>query len=75
MIRRTRDFFRVEAEIGLPGAHRIAADYGTFQGWMVEKKVSEGHSERDALRLPTSEKLAEMRAWVTAGKPAGWTLG
>jgi len=71
VLRRTRNFFRVEAEIDLPGAHRIA-DYGTFQGWMVEKKVSEGHSERDALRLPTSEKLAEMRAWVAAGKPASW---
>ena len=55
---------RIEAD---EPRHRIAADYGTFQGWMVEKKVSEGHSERDALRLPTSEKLAEMLAQF--GKP------
>lgn len=75
VIRKTRNFFRVEAEINLPGAHRIAADYSTFQGWMVEKKVSEGHSEPDALRLPTTEKLDEMRAWVAAGKPASWMAG
>lgn len=70
VIRKTRDFLRVEAGIAMAGPLRITSDYITFQGWMVEKKVSEGHSERDALRLPTYERLAEMRAWRAAGRPA-----
>lgn len=75
IIRKTRDFLRVEAERDLPGAARIGADYVTFQEWMVEKKLSEGHSERDALRLPTRERLEEMRAWMAAGRPAQWRPG
>jgi hypothetical protein len=71
VIRKTRDFFRVEAGLNLPGANKIMSDYSTFQGWMVERKVADGHSEKDALRLPTSERLDEMRAWIAAGKPAG----
>lgn len=70
VVRKSRDFLKVEAERPLPGAARILADYETFQAWMFEKKLDEGHSEKDINRLPTSERLEEMRAWVTAGKPA-----
>jgi len=70
IIRKTRDFLRVEAARELPGAARITSDYQTFQAWMIEKKVYEGHSERDALRLPTSERLAEMRFWMDEGRPS-----
>lgn len=75
VILRVRNFLRVEAGCALPGAARIAADYATFQGWMVEKKIRDGHSEREALRLPVSERLDEMRAWVAAGKPAAFVPG
>jgi hypothetical protein len=37
---------------------------------MTEKKISEGHSEEDALRLPTKERIDEMKSWVAAGKPS-----
>ncbi|MGN7871608.1 hypothetical protein [Paracoccus sp. 22332] len=69
VMRKTRDFLKVEAERSLPGTARIVADYETFQAWMIEKKLGEGHSERDAMRLPTSERLEEMRAWMAEGKP------
>jgi len=72
VVRKTRDFLRVEAGRDLPGAARITADYETFQAWMLEKKIAEGHSEKDALRLPTAERLGEMRVWIEAGKPVRW---
>lgn len=40
-----------------------------FQGWMTEKKISEGHSEKEALRLPTRERIDEMKDWVAMGMP------
>lgn len=70
IMRHVRDFFRVEAGIEAPGPARLVTDYATFQGWMTEKKIHEGHSEADALNLPTRERLDEMRAWVHLGKPA-----
>lgn len=72
VIRKTRDFLRVEAQKPLPGAARITADYETFQAWMIGKKRFEGHSEKDALRLPTTERLEEMQLWLAAGKPQQW---
>lgn len=74
VIRGMRDFLKVEAKKDIPGATRIISDYETFQGWMLEKKISEGHSERDALRLPTSERLQEMRTWVDEGKPVEFRI-
>ncbi len=70
VIRITRDFIRVEAKIDLAGAAQITSDYRTFQAWVLEKKISEGHSEADALRLPTAELLESMRDWVLSGSPA-----
>lgn len=75
VIRKLRDFFRVEANLPVPGPSRIKADYETCQGWMVEKKIHEGHSEKDALALPTSERLGEMTLWIAAGKPDVYTPG
>jgi hypothetical protein len=69
VIRKVRDFFRVEANIAAPGTSRLISDYVTFQGWMTEKKIEEGHSEKDALNLPTRERIDEMTNWVEAGKP------
>ena len=69
IIRHVRDFFRVEANVEVPGPARINADYATFQGWMTEKKIYEGHSEREALSLPTRERLDEMRAWMDSDQP------
>jgi hypothetical protein len=74
VIRGMRDFLKVEARKDIPGATRIISDYETFQGWMLEKKINEGHSERDALRLPTSERLQEMRTWVDEGKPVEFRI-
>lgn len=70
LIKKVRDFFRVEAAVDAPGPARLISDYATFQGWMVEKKIYEGHSEREALSLPTQERLDEMKAWVDLKKPA-----
>lgn len=70
VVRHVRNFFRVEADVHAPGPTRLIAHYGTFQGWMSEKKLYEGHSEREAVRLPTRERLDEMKAWVALGKPA-----
>jgi len=70
VIRKVRDFFRVEAGISAAGPSRIISDYSTFQGWMIEKKIYEGHSEREALTLPTRERIEEMASWNIAGRPA-----
>lgn len=69
VIKKVRDFFRVEANVQAPGPAKLISDYATFQGWMLEKKISEGHSEKDALKLPTQERLDEMIAWIEKGKP------
>lgn len=66
---KVRDFFRVEAKVGAPGTSRLISNYVTFQGWMTEKKIYEGHSERGALRLPTKERIDEMMAWVELNRP------
>lgn len=70
IIKNVRDFFRVEALEDVPGPAQIETDYATFQGWMIEKKIFEGHSETQALHLPTSERLEEMKVWVGAGRPS-----
>ena len=72
VIRKVRDFFRVETDVRPPGATQLKADYETFLGWMIEKKISEGHSETEAMNLPTRERLDEMKAWIEAGKPAAF---
>ncbi len=74
VIKKVRNFFRVEAGVAAAGPSRLISDYSTFQGWMTEKKIDEGHSEREALALPTSERVDEMRAWVKLGKPARWIV-
>lgn len=72
VIWKVRDFFRVEAGISAPGAAKLVSDYATFQGWMTEKKIHEGYSERNALNLPTRERIDEMKAWVDAGMPTSF---
>ena len=69
VISKVRDFLRVEARIPMVGPARIKADYETCLGWIVEKKIHEGHTEADALKLPTQERLEEMRNWLAMGKP------
>lgn len=73
VIRKVRNFFRVEAGVQAPGPSRLISDYATFQGWMIEKKIIEGHSEKDALNLPTQERLDEMKHWIAAGKPVAFS--
>ncbi|HEV7248769.1 MAG TPA: hypothetical protein VGN93_17465 [Shinella sp.] len=70
VIKKVRDFFRVEAGVNAPGPARLISDYATFLGWMTEKKIHEGHSEKEALNLPTQERLDEMKAWNVAGRPS-----
>jgi hypothetical protein len=70
VIRKVRNFFRVEAGIHAPGPSKIISDYVTFQAWMVEKKISEGHSEHDALHLPTQERIDEMKTWMDLKMPS-----
>lgn len=74
IIEKTRNFFRVELGRVIPGAARLELDYATFLGWMLEKKLSEGHSETAALRLPTRERLDEMKAWVALGNPSSFPV-
>ena len=69
VIRKVRDFFRVEAGVTPPGPSMLVSDYATFQGWMIEKKIYEGHSEGEALNVPTRERLDEMKRWNALGRP------
>ncbi|MEC9347035.1 MAG: hypothetical protein VYB54_12475 [Pseudomonadota bacterium] len=70
VIRETRNFFKSEMGIDLPGPTRIAGEYHDFRGWVLEKKIAEGHSEFEALNLPTRELLQEMSDWTDLGRPA-----
>ena len=36
---------------------------------MTEKKIYEGHSEKEAINLPTRERLDEMNDWIKLDKP------
>jgi hypothetical protein len=69
IIRKLRDFLKNEADVDAPGARRIVDSYATFQGWMVEKKILEGHTEDEALQLPTKERITEMKNWMACGQP------
>jgi len=69
VIAEVRNFFRVEGNVHAPGPARLVADYATFQGWMIEKKLFEGHSEEEALQIPTRERLDEMHAWNRLDRP------
>lgn len=69
VIKKLRNFLVVEAEASLPGPTKIETEYFTFLGWMTEKKISEGHTEKEATQLPTRERLAEMKNWVVQGCP------
>ncbi len=73
VMKRVRDFFRVEACVLAPGPSKLVTDYATFQGWMVDKKIFEGHLEKEAFNLPTRERLDEMQEWVDLGKPEAFS--
>ena len=73
VIEKVRHFFRVEAECDAPGPSRLISEYVTFQEWMAGKKVHEGHSLHEAMRLPPKEKIDEMRSWVDSGKPIAYS--
>ena len=70
IVRKSRHFLKVEAKITAPGPKQIIADYATFQAWLIEKKIGEGHSEDEAIDLPTGERIEEMQVWLSKGKPA-----
>lgn len=69
VFKKLRDFLRVEANCNLPGATTLIHEYTLFLGWMTEKKITEGHTEKEALELPTQERLDEMLEWVKCGMP------
>ncbi|APG47500.1 hypothetical protein PhaeoP97_02100 [Phaeobacter porticola] len=70
VIKKLRNFLRVEAGCNLPGASALEGEYYTFQAWMTEKKIYEGHTEVEATELPTQERLDEMQAWMQLGRPS-----
>ena len=69
VLEKVRHFLRVEAGCTLPGATALENQYFDFQGWMVEKKIAEGHTEEEALSLPTQERMDEMNEWMRLGRP------
>jgi len=64
-----RDFLVVEAGCPLPGPTALNNGYMLFLGWMTEKKIHEGHTEEEVLKLPTKERLNEMLEWVESDMP------
>lgn len=73
VIENVRHFFSVEANYDAPGTSLLISEYATFQGWLVEKKVYEGHSLDETMRLPSKEKIDEMRFWGELGKPSAFS--
>ncbi len=74
VLKNVRDFLRVEAGRQLPGPAALEGEYYTFQGWMTEKKISEGHTAKEATEIPTQERLEEMKNWMAAGRPDVFVL-
>jgi len=64
-----RDFLVVEAGCPLPGPTALNNGYMLFLGWMTEKKIHEGHTEEEVLKLTTKERLNEMLEWVESDMP------
>ena len=73
IIKAIRDFFHAEAGTNAAGATYIKSNYETFQGWLTEKKISEGHSEDEALNLPSHERIGEMWVWMQLGRPSAFS--
>jgi hypothetical protein len=69
VIKKTRDFLHNEAGAPSLGAQKILADYLTWQAWLVEIKIADGHSEAEALNLPTKERISSMKKWLDLGQP------
>ena len=72
LIEKLRNFLVIEGGRNLPGPAKIQGDYITFLGWMTEKKIHEGHTELEALKIPTQERLQEMTIWMNSGMPVGY---
>ena len=70
VIKKLRNFLKVEVGCELPGATKLLGEYTTFLGWMMENKIRQGHTEEEALELPTQERLDEMFSWVTLERPS-----
>ena len=70
VLKKVKDFLRVEAGRPLPGAAALEQEYYTFLGWMTEKKIFEGHTEDEAKDLPTQERLDEMVGWNALNRPS-----
>ena len=75
VLKKVRDFLRVEAGKALPGAAALEQEYYTFLGWMTEKKIFEGHTEEEAKDLPTQERLDEMVEWNRLNRPVVFAKG
>ncbi len=69
IIRHTRNFLNTEAQVRAPGDAKLISEYVTFQGWLYEKKIQEGHSEQNIKQLPTKERLDEMLVWNKFNHP------
>lgn len=72
VIEKLRNFLIAQAGVDLPAPSRIQGDYVTFQGWMTEKKIYQGFSAQEALRIVTRERLHEMKSWCALGRPAAF---
>ena len=55
-------FERVEAA-------QVVSEYGDFQEWYWERRLSEGASEDDIRDTSTAELMRAMREWFAAGRP------
>lgn len=70
VIRKVRHFLWTEAGAqNAKGDKAIGLAFATWQGWLFQKKLHEGHSEEGIAELPTLERLAEMRRWIELGEP------
>ena len=70
VIKKLRNFLKVEVGCALPGKVKLETEYYTFSSWMTKKKISEGHTETEAFELPTQERLDEMFKWMKSGCPS-----
>lgn len=68
-ISKVRDFFAIEAAIRGPGPTLISSKYESFLGWLIDKKISEGHSEAESLNLPVAEHIDEILDWLDREQP------
>jgi hypothetical protein len=64
LVKEVRDWLNNEAQLKAPGPSAIWARFTDFMAANYEELKSRGFSDKDILKLPISELMANMKEWI-----------